>query len=302
MPSLKQLKYLDALARERNYARAASSCRISQPALSMQIKQLESELGVSLIDRTRGSFALTPTGTEVVRRARSILRATDDLVDYARHAERPLAGSLRFGVIPTIAPYLLPHALPLIRSRFPEISLELHETQTEALLDDLSRGVLDLVLLSLPVESPDIETFPLFDDRFLLVTQADDSIDERKRVDPARLSDMNLLLLSEGHCLRDQALSLCRLADSDTLGELGATSLTTIVQMVANGLGVTLLPEMAVDAEVRDDRMMLLRFKSPEPSRKIGLAWRRTSARKGDFLAIGAALKELAAPERALAS
>jgi LysR family hydrogen peroxide-inducible transcriptional activator len=304
MPSLKQLKYLDALARERNYARAAASCHISQPALSMQIKELEGELGTSLVDRGRGAFALTATGEEIVNRARSILRATDDLVDYARHADRPLSGTLRFGVIPTIAPYLLPRALPLIRSRFPDIALELREAQTADLVDDLSRGALDLVLLSLPIEAPDIETLHLFDDRFLLVTQADDSLDERplaqrQRVDIANLSKRRLLLLSDGHCLRDQALSLCRTADRDTLGELGATSLTTIVQMVANGFGATLLPEMAIDAELRDDRTALFRFRDPEPSREIGLAWRRTSARKPDFLAIGQALTELAVPKAA---
>jgi LysR family hydrogen peroxide-inducible transcriptional activator len=285
---------LDALARERHYARAAASCHISQPALSMQIKELEEELGVALVERARGAFALTPTGREIVRRGRSILMATDDLVDYARHAARPLSGALRLGVIPTIAPYLLPRALPLIRQRFPDISLEVREAQTADIVDDLARGVLDLVLLSLPIDMPGIETVSLFEDRFLLVTQAGETLDERRRVDPDSLSAMRLLLLSEGHCLRDQALSICRHADRDTLGELGATSLTTIVQMVANGLGVTLLPEMAVDAEVRDDRMVLRRFRAPEPSRTIGLAWRRTSARKQDFVTLGQALKALA--------
>jgi len=300
MPTLKQLKYLDALARERNYARAAASCHISQPALSMQIKELEGELGIALVERGRGTFAMTAPGREIVRRARAILRASDDLVDYARHADRPLSGTLRFGVIPTIAPYLLPRALPLIRARFPDISLELREAQTNDLVDDLSRGVLDLVLLSLPIEAPDIETVELFEDRFLLVTQAEESpdarpLEQRGRVDLASLSERRLLLLSDGHCLRDQALSLCRTADRDTLGELGATSLTTIVQMVANGFGATLLPEMAIDAEVRDERTALLRFRDPQPSRTIGLAWRRTSARKADFVAIGQALSELAA-------
>ncbi|MEJ8571904.1 hydrogen peroxide-inducible genes activator [Microbaculum marinum] len=294
MPTLKQFKYLDALDRERHYARAAASCHISQPALSMQIKELETELGIGLVERGRGSLALTTAGKEIVRRARSILRATDDLVDYARQADRPLSGGLRLGVIPTIAPYLLPRALPLIRTRFPDIALELREAQTSRLLDDLTRGQLDLVLLSLPVEGPDIQTLRLFEDRFLLVRPAGDAPDERRRVDPSLLADERLLLLSEGHCLRDQALSLCQMADRDTLGELGATSLTTIVQMVANGFGVTLVPEMAIDAELRDERTVLLRFRDPEPSRTIGLAWRRTSARKHDFVTLGQALSELA--------
>lgn len=294
MPSLKQLKYLDSLARERNFGRAAASCHISQPALSMQIKELESELGTALVERSRGAFALTPVGHEVVRRARAILMATDDLVDYARHAARPLSGLLRLGVIPTVAPYLLPRALPLIRERFPDIALELREAQTAALVDELSSGGLDLLLLSLPVEAPGIETLRLFDDRFLLAVQAGSGLDERRRVDPASLASTRLLLLSEGHCMRDQALSICRHADRESLGELGATSLATIVQMVANGLGATLLPEMAIDAEIRDDRIVLLRFSDPEPVRSIGLAWRRSSARKRDFVAIGQTLAELA--------
>ena len=205
-----------------------------------------------------------------------------------------MSGQLRLGVIPTVAPYLLPRALPLMRERFPEIGLELREAHTPVLLDELSSGGLDLLLLSLPVEVPGIETLPLFDDRFLLAVQADPGIDERRRVDPASLASERLLLLSEGHCLRDQALALCRHADREAMGELGATSLATIVQMVANGLGTTLLPQMAVDAEIRNDRITLLRFQDPEPVRSIGLAWRRTSSRKREFATIGEALRELA--------
>lgn len=295
MPTLKQLKYLESLARERNFARAAASCHISQPALSMQVKELEAELGTPLVERSRGAFSLTPVGREVVRRARLILMATDDLVAYARHAARPMSGQLRLGVIPTVAPYMLPRTLPLMRERFPEIGLELREAHTPILLDELSGGGLDLLLLSLPVEAPGIETLPLFDDRFLLAVQAAPGIDERRRVDPASLASERLLLLSEGHCLRDQALALCRHADREALGELGATSLATIVQMVANGLGATLLPQMAVDAEIRNDRITLLRFQDPEPVRSIGLAWRRSSSRKREFATIGEALRELAA-------
>lgn len=295
MPTIKQFKYLESLARERNFARAAASCHISQPALSMQIRELEKELGTPLVERSRGAFALTPVGCEVVRRARLILMATDDLVDYARHAARPMSGQLRLGVIPTVAPYLLPRALPLMRERFPEIGLELREAHTPTLLDELSGGSLDLLLLSLPVEAAGIETLPLFDDRFLLAVQAGSGIDDSRRVDPAGLASERLLLLSEGHCLRDQALSLCRLADREAMGELGATSLATIVQMVANGLGVTLLPQMAVDAEIRNDRIALLRFQDPEPVRTIGLAWRRSTSRRREFEMIGEALEELAA-------
>ncbi len=226
-------------------------------------------------------------------RARAILTATDDLVSSTRIAARPLTGRLRLGVIPTIAPYLLPRALPVIRRRFPDIALELREGRTETILRELADGDLDLLLLSLPIDEPGIETHALFEDPFLLVTPADETTDGRRRVHQSELDGERLLLLEEGHCLRDQALSLCRLADRDAMKPLGATSLATIVQMVAAGYGVTLVPEMAAPVEVRDERLALMRFESPAPSRTIGLAWRRSSPRGGEYRAIGEVLGEL---------
>jgi LysR family hydrogen peroxide-inducible transcriptional activator len=285
--TLRQLRYLDALARHRHFGRAAEECAVSQPALSMQLRELEQSLGAQLIERRRGAAALTAIGAEVARRAQSILIAAADLADFAGHSGRILSGTLRLGVIPTLAPYALPRVLPELHRQHPELRLELRETQTKSLLAELARGTLDAVLLALPVDAAEIETLPLLEDRFLLAVPADDPLPERARVTPRDVNARNLVLLEEGHCLRDQALAYCAQAQRDPTTGLGATSLATIMQMVASGYGVTLVPEVAVDVEVRDDRVKLLRFAEPQPRRSVGLAWRRTSPRKADFHALG---------------
>jgi LysR family hydrogen peroxide-inducible transcriptional activator len=286
MLTLRQLRYLDALARHGHFGRAADECAVSQPALSMQIRELERELGAELLERRQGATALTEIGAEVARRAGSILTATRDLADCARHSGRLLSGGLRFGVIPTLAPYVLPRVLPELHRRHPDLRLDLLETQTKPLLVELAHGALDVVLLALPLEKPEFETWPLFEDRFLLAVPADDPLPERARVTARDVNARRLVLLSEGHCLRDQALAYCA-HHSDMNTGLGATSLATVMQMVASGYGVTLLPEVAIDVEVRDERVKLLRFVEPQPQRSIGLAWRRTSPRKADYLALG---------------
>jgi LysR family transcriptional regulator, hydrogen peroxide-inducible genes activator len=292
--TLRQLRYLVALGREGHFARAAASCYISQPALSMQIKELEAILGAPLVERSRGRIALTAIGHETVRRAQAILMDVDDLVAAARHAAGALAGRLRLGVIPTVAPYLLPRALPLIRQRFPAVQIELREGQTETILRELAEGALDVLLLSLPISDPELATQALFDDRFFLVAPAGDPLAARRRADLDSIPHQRLLLLEEGHCLRDQALSVCRLAGDATLPPLGATSLATIVQMVAAGYGITLVPEMAVPVEIRDGSLTIIPFSAPEPRRTIGLAWRRANPRRMDFSALADALAELA--------
>lgn len=301
MLSLRQIRYFDALARTRHFGRAAELVNVSQPALSMQIKELETLLGAALIERRRNDVRLTPLGAEVQRRAHDILNAARDLVDYARHGERTLTGPLSLGIIPSIAPYLLPDALPLLRTRFPDLRLRFRETQTRMLVEELVAGDLDVVLLSLPLAHPEIETAGLFDDRFLFVTQArraGASGDER--ISLSSIDESRLLLLEEGHCLRDQALQFCsaaRSAVSSGKPDLGATSLSTIMQLIANGFGATLLPEMAVHAEIGGNRdVRAQRFADPEPSRQIGLAWRRRSPRKQDFRALGEAIRESRAP------
>jgi len=290
MITLRQLRYLAVLAEHRHFGRAAAACAVTQPALSMQIRELEKELGVELVERRPGEVAFTEIGAEVVRRAEQVLGATRDLEDFARHGGRTLTGRLRLGVIPSLAPYVLPPILPQLQRHYPDLRVELRETQTLGLLDELSSGALDVVLLALPVESPDIETEPLFDDPFLLAVPA---TDQRPEGAPVRASDIDrerLILLEEGHCLRHQALAYCSGAGGDV--RLGATSLATVMQMVANGYGITLLPRIAVGVEVRDGRVRLFQFEEPGPGRTVGLAWRRTSPRKSDFRALGQLIGE----------
>ena len=297
MLTLRQLHYFDALARHGHFGRAAEECAVSQPALSMQIRELERGLGIDLLERRQGGTTLTKIGVEVARHAGLILSATRDLSDCARHSVSVLRENLRLGIIPTLAPYLLPRILPELHRRHPELHLDLLETQTKTLLLELAHGALDVILLALPIDKPELETLTLFDDRFLLAVPANDPLPERARVTARDVNARRLLLLEEGHCLRDQALAYCeRRSDIDT--GFGATSLATVMQMVASGFGVTLLPEVAIDIEVRDERVKLLRFVEPQPQRSIGLAWRSTTSRKVDFLALGCMVVDTLEVER----
>ena len=210
-----------------------------------------------------------------------------DLEDFARHRGAVLSGALRFGVIPSVAPYVLPHLLPRLQEKHPALELELRETQTRFLVEELIRGALDVVMIALPAPQADVETLALFDDAFLLAAPAADDLPKHMRITADDIDPSRLILLEEGHCLRDQALAFCSLARSGVPASLGATSLATVMQMVANGYGITLVPEVAAQMEVRDTRIKLLRFQSPEPARMIGLAWRTTSPRKKDFMALG---------------
>ena len=297
MLTLRQLRYLDALARHGCFSRAAEECAVSQPALSMQIRELEHELGMELVDRRHGVIVLTHAGAEVARRARPILSATHDLTESLHCSDRLLSGSLRLGVIPTLAPYILPLLLPELQRRYSDLCLDLIETQTKTLVSELAQGTLDVILLALPVEKAEFETIELFRDRFLLAVPAHDPLPERAKVTTRDVKARRLLLLEEGHCLREHALIYCG-DHSSAHARLGATSLATVLQMVASGYGVTLLPEVAVDVELRDGRVKLLRFVEPQPQRKIGLAWRSTSPRKADFLELGQILLEILKFER----
>lgn len=287
--SLRQLRYFEAVARHGHFGQAAAECAVSQPALSMQIRDLERTLGRQLLERRPGEAVLTPLGAEIAARAAKILIAANDLVDVAKRNDNPLAGPLTLGVIPTLAPYLLPPLLAHLRTKYPALELELREAQTRPMLEELSRGQLDLVLAALPLDEPDLEAHPLFTDRFLLAQPAADP-KTPPRVTAANVDGRRLILLEEGHCLRDQALSFCSVARGAERAGLGATSLSTVMQMVASGYGVTLVPQIAVEAEARDKRIRLSRFEAPEPSREIGLAWRRTSPRKADFHIFGKAV------------
>ena len=310
MITFRQLRYLSALAEHRHFGRAAQACAVSQPALSMQIRDLEKFLGINLVERRTGEAVLTELGAEVVQRGEQILAASRDLVDFAQHRGRLLTGRLGLGIIPSLAPYVLPKILPALQRRHPDLQVELRETQTKFLLEELLRGELDVVMLALPVTEVEVETMRLFEDHFLFAVPADDPRPETSCVTVADIDPRKLILLEEGHCLRDQALAYCdrrrvpakngsknasknaskhRSKDWSMNGStgLGATSLTTVMQMVAAGHGVTLLPEVAIDVEVRDERVKLLRFAPPLPGRTIGLAWRHTSPRKVDFVALG---------------
>ena len=287
MITLRQLRYLQALAEHRHFGRAADACSVTQPALSMQIRELERFLKVELVERRPGEAVLTDVGREVASRAEQLLTAARDLTDYARHQGQVLSGTLQFGIIPSLAPYVLPRVLPLLHQHYPDLRIELRETQTKPLLEELSHGKLDCVMLALPVPEVDIECQVLFNDPFLLAVPAGEANVLPDRIDPDAIEQDRLILLEEGHCLRDQALAYCGNGRHDAPLGLGATSLATVMQMVANGYGITLMPEIAADVEVRDDRVRLLRFAEPEPGREVGLAWRRTSPRKIDFLSLG---------------
>jgi LysR family transcriptional regulator, hydrogen peroxide-inducible genes activator len=296
MVTLRQLRYLEALAETLHFGRAAEACAVTQPALSMQIKELEDELQVSLVERRKSGIELTEQGEEIVRRGRTILASVRDLLDFAKQRQQVLSGSLKLGAIPSIAPYLLPAALPELQRRFPELHLQLRETITATLVRELVSGELDIILIALPIEDPEVETLHLFDDKFVLAAPV--TGDKRaKTASATMLAHERLLLLEEGHCLRDQALSFCRLVTPEARESFGASSLATIVQMVAHGYGITLLPELAVANEVhqRSD-IRLMRFAAPEPAREIGLAWRKTSPRKADFMAFADLLKDVAPP------
>jgi len=256
----------------------------------MQIKELEEELGIQLVERRAGDVALTDIGGEVVRRAERVLAGTRDLTDFARHRGRLLNGRLQLGVIPSIAPYVLPKILPVLQRRYPDLQVMLRETQTWALIEELARGALDVIMLALPADDAEIESIRLFDDPFLLAVPSTDNRSERERVSVHDIDMQRLLLLEEGQCLRDQALAFCSSSRRDV--SLGATSLATVMQMVANGYGITLLPRVAVDVELRDERVKLLRFAEPAAGRTVGLAWRRTSPRKVDFVALGQLITE----------
>lgn len=287
MLTIRQLRYLDALARCQHFGRAAEECAISQPALSMQIRELEEFLGIELFERRPGALILTDVGVEIAERAGAILNATRDLVDLAQHRTKLLSGRLRLGVIPTLAPYLLPHVLPRLQQEHSDLSLDLLETQTKMLLSELARGALDVLLMALPVEAPELETLHVLTDRFLLAVPANDPLPDNARVTPSDVEDRKLILLEDGHCLRDQALDYCDKERNRVNVSLGTTSLATIMQMVACGYGVTLVPEVAIDVELRDHRVKLLRFAEPQPSRNVGLVWRRSSPRELDYLSLG---------------
>lgn len=273
--TLKQLRYFDALARQGHFGRAADVCAISQPALSMQIKELETSVGAPLIERGPRGVVLTGLGEVFASRAREILRGVEELGELARTARDRMAGPLRLGVIPTIAPYLLPGVIARLSAEHPALDVRVRETLTPRLLQELEEGRLDAAILALPVSQPWLSELPLFDEDFVLVRPRTEAA--APVPGPEGLAQMRLLLLEEGHCFRDQALSFCDVGGGRPRELLDASSLSTLVQMVGGGMGVTLVPHMAVPVETASAAVAVQRFGAKGPSRTIGMVWRRSS-------------------------
>jgi LysR family transcriptional regulator, hydrogen peroxide-inducible genes activator len=293
LPTLKQLRYLTALDEHRHFGRAAEACFVSQSTLSAGIQELEALLNASLVERSNRSVVFTALGREIAAKARVVLKEAQELAETAAAAKEPLSGALRLGVIPTIAPFLLPSVLPKLRKAYPRLKLFLTEDLTGRLVDQLHDGSLDCLLLALPAELGEAQEMPLLDDAFQLVCRKDHPLARKAKLKLADLADVPLLLLTDGHCLRDHALAACRLPQRATGADVAATSLHTLVEMAANGLGVTLLPEMALKAKILKGGELVARpFDESHPGRKIGLAWRKTSAREKEFRLLGQAIRD----------
>jgi LysR family hydrogen peroxide-inducible transcriptional activator len=273
--TLKQLRYFEALARHGHFGRAADASAISQPALSMQIKELEEALGSALFERAAREIRVTSFGDAFGKRVREILKAVDELEDLARASRDRLVGRLRIGVIPTIAPYLLPQIIGDLTRIYPDLEIQVRETMTSNLIAELGDARLDLAILALPISESAFEEVALFSEDFVLVRPIGDQDASPPTVEALR--QMRLLLLEEGHCFRAQALSFCSMTSASPRESLDGSSLSTLVQMVGAGLGVTLIPEMAVAVETRSAPVAIARFKSPKPSRLIGMIWRKSS-------------------------
>lgn len=287
--TLKHLRYFNALAAHQHFGRAAEACAISQPALSLQIKELETMLGAPLVERASRQIRVTPLGEDFAARAREILLAVDQLDDLVRATRQDFTGRLRLGVIPTVAPYLLPDIVKTLGERLQGLDIQPREAITQSLVDDLLAYRLDAAIVALPISDPTMREFALFDEDFVLVRHATEAAEPTPS--PKRLREMRLLLLEEGHCFRDQALSFCEMSGPEPRDMMGGSSLSTLVQMVGAGIGLTLIPEMAVRFETRSADVAISRFAPPSPSRTIGMIWRKTNPLADQLLQIGAIVR-----------
>jgi LysR family hydrogen peroxide-inducible transcriptional activator len=295
--NLRDLQYLVAVADNRHFGKAAEASFVSQPTLSTQIKKLEQELGVELIERNPRQILLTEAGERIVERARTILREADSIRDIAHQAQDPESGTVRMGLFPTLAPYLLPHVVPNVHARFPRLELLLVEEKTDTILRRLTDGRLDAGVLALPVLDPLLHQEKLFTEDFVLAVPVDHPLASTDGlVDVSVLATEHVLLLEEGHCLRDQALAVCQLAGASERTGFRATSLETLRQMVAAGVGITLLPELAVQPPVPPSPdVKILRFREPVPRREIAMFWRQTSVYADFFPKLAGVLGDLPA-------
>lgn len=293
LPTLKQLQYLVALKDHGHFGRAAEACFVTQSTLSAGLRELESLIGITLVERTRRVVRFTPLGLRIADKAQRVLREAEELGDLARAAGKPLSGDLRMGVIPTIAPFLLPRILPKLRAAWPDLKLYLREETTGAACDSLHRGHLDCVLLALPYHCGDIESVDLFLDRLFIAFPAGEMEGPARGISAADIDETRLLLLEDGHCLKDHVLAACNRPELRAEAAMLATSLHTLVQMVDNGLGVTLLPGMALDAGILENTQVVAKpLDADHPARRIALAWRRGSPREKEFRLLADALRE----------
>jgi LysR family hydrogen peroxide-inducible transcriptional activator len=280
--NLRALQYLVTLADVRHFSKAAERCHVSQPTLSTQIRKLEDELDVLLVERSPRQVMLTEVGEEVVQRARALLGEADAIKSIARRSRDPHSGTLRIGIFPTLAPYFLPHVVPALRSAYPRLTLRLFEEKTEDVLHMLAQGRLDAGLLALPIDNDSLATRVLFEEPFVLAVPEGHPLSKEATIDVETLADQELMLLEDGHCLRDQALEVCALAGAHEQLDFHATSMETLRQMVAAGTGITLMPILAVKPPVAHTENLVIRpFEQPGPKRTIALVWRKSSALSG---------------------
>lgn len=292
LPTTKQLRYFVALEQIGHFGKAAEACFVSQPAFSVAIRELESTLNIQLVDRTNKNVTVTSLGRQIAVQARQVLRDLEELVDIAQGNQQPLTGQLKLGVIPTIAPFLLPRLLPALRKAYPDLKLYLKEDLTERVYARLMDGELDIILIALPYELRNVSEMPLFQDRFYLAHQAKSTLVNPDHHQVSELPEDSILLLEDGHCLRDHALSACSIKNADKVSDITATSLLTLVQMVDADLGVTYLPEMAIGSALLKNTRIKTTPLDKDSYREIGLVWRRASTRGDEFELLGQFIKE----------
>lgn len=294
LPTMKQLQYLVALADTQHFGRAAKRCYITQSTLSAGIRDLETALGTAVAERTNRQVLLTRTGRQIAERAKAILQQAEEVMEVARADLMPMTGELRLGVIPTIGPFLLPRILPALREKYPDLTIYLREEQTVPLLARLEEGELDIALIALPYDTRDLAVEIVMEDEFLFACNRNHALAGRNEVSPEALESAQLMLLEEGHCLRGHALDVCGRGNSEIRSQFEASSLHTLVQMVAAGIGATLIPRLAVDAHITQGTEVTLARVSAPAFRQIGLAWRPTSLRTAEFRLLTTALREIA--------
>ncbi|OED39871.1 LysR family transcriptional regulator [Chromatiales bacterium (ex Bugula neritina AB1)] len=297
LPTFKQLRYLVTLEQHLHFGKAATACSVTQSAFSSAIKELEIILNVSLVDRTNRSVVFTPVGTRISSEARSVLQGLEGISHIASAAQRPLSGQLHLGVVPTVAPFVLPKLVPVLRRKFPALELHLREEKTLVIHQMLMNGDLDLMLLALPYELGNTETISIFNDKFKLAYNKDTELIDPDNYKHVTTSDNSILLLEDGHCMREHALSACNFAHKDKISNFSASGIYSLVQMVNSDLGITFIPQMAIDCGILKNTQVHTRDLEEDSHRVIGLAWRKSSARVKEFKLLAAVIRDCMRPD-----